>query len=257
MKPPSKKSNPLAPHPLSAQRASHASPLWRIIALAAATAFLILAFSPAALQADEFHKTERYSVRMFSFGTLTINTRMGDLDIQGWDDPRLSVEAEKVVRAGSRKKAAMLYGRVKVRLEGRDHHIKLSTIYPRRKLWRPFRDESKLSINFTIHMPYDSNLRLKCVDGDVTVSMITGLVALNVNYGDVEVDVPDVYALRLLDAHTWLGYVQSDLHGMAEDSAGFGRSLSFNNLHGKQVIVVHVRMGGVFIYGDNSGYSGF
>jgi len=202
------------------------------------------------LQADEFHRVQRYSVRMFSFGTLIVDTRMGDLEIEGWDNPRLSIEAEKVVRAGSAKKAAKLYDQVKVQIEGRDHRIKLSTLYPKRRLWRPFRGESKLSVNFTVKMPYDANLQLRCVDGDVTVSGITGQESLKVNYGDVEIDVPDVYSLRLLDAHAWLGYVQSDLHGMTQDSAGFARSLSFSNLRGSQIIIVRVRMGGVFIYGN-------
>ncbi len=202
------------------------------------------------LRADEFHRVQRYSVRMFSFGTLIVDTRVGDLEIEGWDNPRLAVEAEKIVRAGSARKAAKLYDQIKVQIEGHDHRIRLSTLYPKRRLWRPFRDESKLSINFTVKMPYDANLQLKCVDGDVTVSGITGQEILKVNYGDVEIDVPDVYSLRLLDAHAWLGYVQSDLHGMTQDSAGFARSLFFSNLRGSQVIIVRVRMGGVFIYGN-------
>jgi len=39
------------------------------------------------LRADEFSKTLHYSVRMFSFGTLTIETRMGDIQVEGWDEP--------------------------------------------------------------------------------------------------------------------------------------------------------------------------
>ena len=211
--------------------------------------FIVLLFG-SPLHGDEFHRVKRYEVRMFSYGTLTLATRTGDLDIEGWDNPRLSIKAEKVVEAGSVKKADKLYPLIGVRLAGQDHQISLNTTYPKRRVWRPFRDESKLSVNFTIRMPYDANLRLKCVDGDVTVSGIVGKEVLDVNYGDVEVDVPHVYGLRLLDAHSWLGYVQSDLHGMDQDSTGFSRSISFMNLEGTQVIVVRVRMGGVFIYGD-------
>ncbi|MGH9449085.1 MAG: hypothetical protein ACRD11_00940 [Terriglobia bacterium] len=202
------------------------------------------------LRADDFRRVDRYSVRMFSFGTLTINTRVGDLDIEGWDNPRLSIDAEKLVTAGSRKKAERLYRRVQVQIAGRDHNIRLSTVYPKRRPWRPFRGESRLTVNFTIHMPYDANLRLKCVDGDVTVSGISGQVYLNDNYGDVEVDVPSVYKLRVLDAHSWLGYVQSDLHGVPRNDTGFGRVLDFRNPEGSQVIVVRVRMGGVWVYGE-------
>ena len=226
---------------------------WRRIGRSAnvtALCLSIIAIFSISLHADEFHRVKRYSVRMFSYGTLTLTTRTGDLDIEGWDNPRLSVEAEKVVESGSAKKAEELYGLIGVHLTGRDHNIALTTTYPKRRLWRPFHDESKLSVNFTVRMPYDANLRLKCVDGDVTVSGITGKEVLEVNYGDVEVDVPHVYALRLLDAHSWLGYVQSDLHGESQDATGFSKSVSFMNLEGEQVIVVRVRMGGVFIYGE-------
>lgn len=211
----------------------------------------LLLFSAASLRADDFRKVEHYSARMFSYGTLTINTRIGDVDVEGWDNPKLSIEAEKLVTAGSAKKARRLYHRVQVRLAGRDHNIQLTTVYPSRRPWRPFRGESRLTVNLTIRMPYDANLRMKCVDGDVTVSGITGLVDLLDNYGDVEIDVPNVYRLRLLDARSWLGYVQSDLHGMTQQDEGFGRTVNFSNPNGTQVILVKVRMGGVWVYGGD------
>ncbi len=211
---------------------------------------LILLLLAQPSRADEYRKVEHYAVRMFSYGTLTMTTRTGDVEIDGWDRPRLSIKAEKVVEAGSEKKAHKFYRLIGVRVVGQDHKISLSTTYPPRRPWRPFRDETKLSINFTIHMPYDANVRLNCVDGDVTVSGLVGREVLDINYGDVEVDVPHVYGLRILDAHSWLGYVQSDLEGMEQDAAGFGKSVSFMNSNGSQVILVRVRMGGVFVYGE-------
>jgi hypothetical protein len=203
--------------------------------------------------ADEYSKTVHYSVRMFSAGTLFVDTRTGDLRVEGWDEPRLEIEAEKVVRAGSEAKARPLYDVVKIALEGRDKQVHLSTRYPARRLWRPFRGESKYSVNFRIKMPYDANLSIKCVDGDVRVFGVTGREQLKVNYGDVEVDIPDAYQLRLLEARTWLGYVQNDLQGMDQDSAGIRQGLAYWNPQGTQAITVHVRMGGVWVYSDYSG----
>jgi|SRR5579862_99286 len=203
---------------------------------------------PTLLHADEFSQVSHHSARLFSNGTLVINCRVGDLHIDGWDEPRVEIEAEKVVRAGSEAKAKPLYDQIKVRLEGGDQEVRLTTLYPSRKLWRPFRNESKLSVNFRIRMPFDSNLKLKCVDGDVTIAGIVGHEELLVNYGDVEIDVPHLYDLRSLSAHAWLGYVQSDLQGLSSDSAGLGQRISFWNANGRQNIDVKVRMGGVFIY---------
>jgi hypothetical protein len=183
---------------------------------------------------------------MFSYGTLTIATRMGNVQVDGWDEPRLEIDAEKVVEAGNEKKAEPLYDQVQVVLDGQDKQVLLRTLYPARRLWRPFRDESKLSVNFRIHMPFDANVILKCVDSDVRVSGLMGKQEINVNYGDVEINVPSIYRLRSLDARSILGYVQSDLHG--ENSAGWGRKIMFWNSQGDQDIKVRVRMGGVYVY---------
>ncbi len=202
-----------------------------------------------AARADEFTETSHYSVRLFSYGTLVVDARMGDLRIEGWDEPRVEVEAEKTVRAGSAANASQLYDSIQVQLEGSDKEVRLRTLYPPRRLWRPLRDESRLSVNFHIKMPYDANLRLRCVDGDVRIIGIVGREELRVNYGDVEVSVPDVYRLRSLNAHTWIGYVQSDLHGLDQDGIGFRQRLSFWNSTGDQDILVRVRMGGVWVFG--------
>ncbi len=196
--------------------------------------------------ADEFSKTFHYSVRMFSYGTLTIDARMGDIQVEAWDEPRLEIEAEKVVEAKDEKHAGPLYGRVQVVLTGQDKQVLLRTVYPQRSLRRPFRGETRLSVNFRIHMPFDANLTMKCVDGDVRVNGLIGKQGISVNYGDVEVDVPSIYRLRSLDARSILGYVQSDLHG--ENSAGWGRRIMFWNMTGDQDIKVRVRMGGVYVY---------
>jgi hypothetical protein len=200
------------------------------------------------LQADEFTKTLHYSARMFSFGTLTVQTRTGDIQVESWDEPRLQIDAEKVVEAKDQKHAQPLYEQVQVVLSGQDKQVLLRTIYPTRRLWRPFRDESKLSVNFRIHMPFDADLILKCVDGDVRVSGLVGKQEVNVNYGDVEINVPSLYRLRSLNARSLLGYVQSDLHG--ENSAGWSRRIMFWNSSGDQDIKIRVRMGGVYVYSN-------
>ena len=183
---------------------------------------------------------------MFSYGTLTVDTRMGDVQVEGWDEPRLEIEAEKVVEAGSQKKAEPLYDRVHVILTGQDKQVLLRTVYPERRLWRPFRGESKLTVNFRIQMPFDANLAMKCVDGEVRTTGLIGRQEISVNYGDVEINVPSLYRLRSLNARSILGYVQSDIHG--ENSAGWGRRIMFWNATGDQDIRVRVRMGGVYVY---------
>ena len=198
--------------------------------------------------ADEFSEVSRYAVRMFSYGLLAIDTRMGDIHIEGWDEPRLEIEAEKVVRATSKEAAKPLYERLTVVLEGQDKRVVLRTIYPSRRLWRPFRGESHLTVNYRIKMPFDANLVLKCVDGDVWIRGVEGKEQILVSYGDVEINIPSIQRLRSLRAHAWLGYVQSDLHG--EGKAGFGPRASYWNPSGEQDIYVKVRMGGVFVYSE-------
>jgi len=205
----------------------------------------LLFFAPR-VRADEFTQTSHYRVRLFSSGTFTMKVRTGDIYITGWDDPHVEIEADKVVHARSKKDAARRYKRIRILLEGRDKVVHLRTIYPPRRPWRPFRGESNLTVNFHIHMPYDCNLILKSVDGDVRVSGVMGQERIMVNYGDVEVDVPSANQLRSVRAKTWLGNVQSNLHG--EDAAGFSKKVLFWNPYGTQNIWLKVHMGGIYIY---------
>jgi hypothetical protein len=200
-------------------------------------------------RAQEFSQVAHYSVRMFSYGLLTIETRTGDIRIEGWDEPRLEIEAEKVVRAKSEAAAKPLYDRLQIELVGQDKNVVLRTQYPPRRLWRPFRGESKLSVNYRVRMPYDANLKLKCVDGDVSISGLVGTQQVRVSYGDVEIRVPNVDFLRSLRARSLLGYVQSNLRG--EDSAGFAQHLSYWNPQGGQDIRISVRMGGIYVYRED------
>jgi hypothetical protein len=202
--------------------------------------------APGILRADEYAQVSHYSALLAPRGLFVLDTRIGDVKIEGWDDSRVEIEAEKVVRVGSEAKAARLFKQIKIELREEDEGLSLRTVYPPRRPWRLFRGATKLSANFRIRMPRRANLRLKCVDGDVTIRGVGGHQQIRVSYGVVEVTAPSLDRLRSVNASTWLGNVQSDLGG--ENGAGFGRRVSFWNPTGDQNIVVRVRLGGVYIY---------
>lgn len=223
----------------------HKSPrkILRCLLLAGFCSLTLLAL-PA--RADEFRQTSHYKRRLFSAATFTLEVRTGDIYITGWDDPHVEIDAEKVVHANSKQEAERRYERIKILLSGQDEMLQLRTLYPSRRPWRPFRGESNLSVDFHIHMPWDCNLVLKCVDGDVTVRGVAGQEKIVVNYGQVEIDVPFIDRLRSVRAKTWLGNVQSDLHG--ENDAGFSKKVLFWNPSGTQNISLKVHMGGIYIF---------
>jgi hypothetical protein len=222
---------------------------YRILLLAGLCSLLSIALP---LRADEFRQSSHYNRRLFTAGTFTMDVRTGDIYITGWDDPHVEIDAVKVVEARSKKEAERRYQRIKILLSGQDEVVHLSTLYPPRRPWRPFRGESNLSVNFHIHMPYDCNLVLKVVDGDVRVSGVVGQERIMVNYGQVEVDVPSLSRLRSVRAKTWLGNVQSDLHG--ENAAGFSKKVLFWNPYGTQDIRLKVHMGGIYIFQGDDEY---
>jgi hypothetical protein len=203
-------------------------------------------FSPASARADEYSQVTHYTAGLFPRGTLYIDTRIGNIRVEGWDETGVEIEAEKVVQAGSEAKALRLFRQIRIELKEDGEEVFLRTIYPSRRPWRLFRGATKLSANFRIRMPHEASLTLRCIDGDVTIRGVGGRQDVRVGYGDVEVTVPSVDRLRLLSARSFLGYAQSDLNG--ENSAGFGRRVSFWNPQGEQEIRVRVRMGGVFVY---------
>ena len=80
--------------------------------------FCLLFLSPPAIDADEFTHTSQHAARLFSYGMLIVDTRMGDVRIEGWDEPRVEGEAEKTVRAGSERKARPLFDLIRIELAG-------------------------------------------------------------------------------------------------------------------------------------------
>jgi hypothetical protein len=211
------------------------------------TSCLLLALLvPSLARADEFSQISHYSVQMFPRGTVVLDTRVGDLTVEGWDQGRVEIEAEKVVRAASEAKARKLYDQIKIELKDNEEQLRLRVIFPPRRPWRMFRGATKLSVNLHLRIPAEASLLVKCTDGDLRIRGVAGRQEVRLNYGNVEINVPYVWRLRSLKARTWLGYAQSDLRG--EDSAGFGRTVSFWNPQGEQDISVQVRFGGVYIY---------
>ncbi|MGD0920633.1 MAG: hypothetical protein ABSA70_02575 [Terriglobia bacterium] len=208
--------------------------------------FLLAFLLPSVARADEFSQLSRYSAQMFPRGTVVVDTRVGDLTIEGWDQARVEIEAEKVVRATSEAKAKRLYEQIKIELKENDEEVRLRVIFPPRRPWRLFRGATKLSVNFRIRMPVEASLAVRCVDGDLRIRGIAGRQEVRVNYGNVEITVPSLWRLRSLNARTWLGYAESNLHD--EGSAGFGRKISFWNPQGEQDITVQVHFGGVYVY---------
>jgi len=208
--------------------------------------FVWICFSPAVARADEYSQVTHYTAGLFPRGTLYVDIRIGNIRVEGWEEPGVEIEAEKVVIAGSEAKARGLFGQIRIELKENGEEVFLRTLYPPRRPWRLFRGATKLSANFRIRMPYTANLTLRCIDGDVMIRGVGGQQDVRVSYGNVEVTVPSVDRLRLLNARSFLGYAQSDLHG--EGEAGFGRSVSFWNPQGEQEIRVRVRLGGVYVY---------
>jgi len=202
--------------------------------------------APSPARAGEFSQVSHYNAGLFWRGTLFVDTRIGDVRVEGWDKPGVEIDAEKVVQAGSEEGARKLFEQIQIQLNENGEEVFLRALFPPRRPWRLFRGATKLSVNFRIRMPYEAKLTLQCVDGDVRVSGIAGHQQIRVSYGDVEVTIPSVPRLHSLDARAFLGYVQSDLHG--EDSAGWGRQISFLNAEGDQDIQIRVRLGGVYVY---------
>ena len=196
---------------------------------------------------EEFSQTSHFSAQIFPRGMVVVDTRVGDVTVEGWKESRVEIEAEKVVRAGSEKKATQRFQRIKIELNTNGEQVRLRSVFPPRRPWRLFRGATRLSVNYRIRMPSQASLVLRCTDGDVQIRGIDGRQEIRVGYGSVEINLPSLWRLRSLNASTFLGYVQSNLHG--EEGAGFGRRVEFWNPQGEQEVSVRVRFGGVYVYG--------
>jgi hypothetical protein len=130
----------------------------------------------------EFHKEYTAGANT----TLEINNKYGDIVIQSWDKDQIVIDVKVTVEMPNRDKAEKLLGYIDVQFNEGDNRISAKTVIDDKFNFTGWGFNSKkFSIDYNIKMPASTALSLVNRYGNTDIDQLTGLVDLDIKYGDL------------------------------------------------------------------------
>lgn len=151
-------------------------------------------------------------------GTICVQGTVGELNIEGWDQPQVQVTLTRFDYADAtdkdRDREKRELERITVKTEKRSvTELVIATALPHRDFFvRQIRGKTNAGMNYRIMVPRDSHLIVHHGDGDVVLYAVGGDIGATARLGSiiVQLDDPAQYAI---DARCKVGNVYSDYEG--------------------------------------------
>jgi len=223
-------------------------------------------------QSFEETKTER--VKFQSGGVIRIDNSYGYLTVEGWDEPEVEITITKTTdrfyEPERKAKAERHFDEIRVVAERRSdkelaistslpvHHNLVSSILPPKRIivTMPVHSKRGITVEYTVHVPRDSQLVVHHDNGYVWVSDVTGDIDVDSHTGDMIVMLPDPGPYSI-DARTRLGSVSSDFTGKANRSLLVGSHSVYTGQASARRIYLRMGRGSITIKnGPPSGHYG-
>jgi len=145
---------------------------------------LLLSFTLSAQDevTKEFHKE-------FTAGdntTLQISNKYGDVLITSWDKDQIVIDVKVTVEMPNREKAEKLISYIDVQFSESDNLVSAKTVIDDKFNFSGWGSGSrKFSIDYTVKMPVNTDLTLSNRYGNTDIDDLTGLLNLDIKYGDL------------------------------------------------------------------------
>jgi hypothetical protein len=151
-------------------------------------------------------------------GTIHFEGSVGELNIEGWDQPQVRIVvtrfdyADPIDQDRDRMKSKL--ESITVRTEKRSAtELLVTTTLPHRNFFvRKVRGKTDADINYRIMVPQDSHLIVHHGNGDVVLYNVGGDIEATAHVGSIVVQLRDP-AQYAIDAHSGTGEVYSDYAG--------------------------------------------
>jgi len=160
-------------------------------------------------------------------GILHFKKSIGELNIEGWDQPRVEITAINSVKAGYGEEGASKWlERVRVHAERRGDEIAVNTVFPKRfRLVRPFRDGgmSPIELEYRVKAPRNARMEIEHESGEVHLQFMTGDIRVTAGKGQITLYLPEEGQYSI-DAVSRLGAVDSDIPGRERRRLEYGHS---------------------------------
>ncbi len=145
---------------------------------------LLLSFTLTAQDevTKEFHKEFTAGVNT----TLQINNKYGDVLITSWDKNQIVIDVKVTVEMPSREKAEKLISYIDVQFSETNDLVSAKTVIDDKFNFSGWGSGSRrFSIDYTVKMPVNTALTLSNRYGNTDIDELTGLLNLDIKYGDI------------------------------------------------------------------------
>jgi len=149
------------------------------------TALLLASLTLQAQEAKkEFHKEYAASAKT----TLEISNKYGDVVIESWDKDQIIIDVKVSVDMPNREKAEKFLSYIEIQFSESDNYISAKTVIDDKFNFTGWGDNKKFSIDYNIKMPSATALTLSNRYGNTEFDELTGLVSLDIKYGNLTAD---------------------------------------------------------------------
>ncbi len=185
----------------------------------------------------------------FNGGTLRINNAYGQINLEGWDQPRVEITVTRTAFRHSTPKeqegGKAYLNQIQVTAKKESNgDIDLSTKFPgRNRLVRTIWGLGDFNLDYRIKVPRNANLAILHGVGDVVIHDIAGDIDATVRTGDIVVELPEPEKFAI-DAQCRFGDIFTDFDGAHHSPWFVGQKFEGGSGH-----KVHLRalLGGISI----------
>jgi hypothetical protein len=183
-------------------------------------------------------------------GTIRFEGSVGELNIEGWDQPQVQVTLTRFDYADAtdkdREKSKL--ERITLKTEKRSgNELVITTTLPHRNYFmRKVRGATNSDMNYRIMVPRDSHLIVHHGSGDVIVYDVGGDIEATARTGAIVVQLEDP-ALYAIDARSKVGEVYSDYDGQYRTPLRIGEGFLASAQPPAHRIFLRVRIGDIDI----------
>jgi hypothetical protein len=170
-------------------------------------------------------------------GTLRFDKSIGELTIEGWDQPRVEITTIKSIKTGEEPKdGAAWLNRVSVTAERRGNEVVVQTAFPKRfVLIRPVHGGmTPVELEYRVKAPREAMLQIDHQSGEIHIQNMTGAVRATDGRGQITILVPED-ASYIIDARTRIGAVDSDFPGTERRKLKFGHAWTGQTASGRKL----------------------
>jgi len=132
---------------------------------------------------NKFVETFEKSISIAAGGTLVISTATGDINLETWNNDKVSIKIEKEIEAVDLETAENLLKEFILKTESDDHYVRIEGAFYLNEYIEDF------DVFYTILLPLEFSVDIHTEEGNIRVPDITGNVRVETQGGRIETGI--------------------------------------------------------------------